>query len=49
MTRTHGWCASGRRLIDQVPHGHWKTLTLIAALRHDDITARTNELASWYA
>jgi transposase len=25
-------CASGERLIDKVPHGHWKTTTLIAAL-----------------
>ena len=39
MTRTHGWSQLGRRLIDRVPHGHWKTLTLVAALRHDTITA----------
>lgn len=29
----------GRRLRDRVPHGHWRTLTFIAALRHDGITA----------
>ena len=39
MTRTHGGCAKGRRLVAKVPHGRWKTLTLIAALRVDRITA----------
>ena len=39
MTRTHGWCRRGEPLIDKVPHGHWKTLTFIAALRHDGIAA----------
>lgn len=39
MTRLRGWCARGRRLIDKVPYGHWKTLTLVAALRHDGIVA----------
>ena len=39
MTRTRGRCAIGARLIDKVPHGHWKTLTFVAALRCDGITA----------
>ncbi|MCJ2189285.1 IS630 family transposase [Novosphingobium sp. 2638] len=39
MTRTHGWCTKGEALIDKVPHGHWKTLTFIAGLRHDGIIA----------
>lgn len=39
MTRTHGRCARGERLIAKVPHGHRKTLTFIAGLRHDGITA----------
>jgi transposase len=39
MTRTHGRCARGRRLVDKVPHGHWKTLTFLAALRCDAVTA----------
>lgn len=39
MTRTHGRCARGRRLRALVPHGHWKTMTFIAALRCDAITA----------
>jgi len=29
----------GKRVIDYVPHGHWKTTTFIAALRHDRLTA----------
>lgn len=32
MTRLRGRAPRGRRLIDKVPHGHWKTTTLIAAL-----------------
>ena len=39
MTRTHGRCRKGERLRARVPHGHWKTLTFLAALRHDRITA----------
>jgi transposase len=34
MTRSHG-----RRLVAKVPHGHWRTLTFVAALRLDGITA----------
>ena len=29
----------GQRLVAKVPHGHWKTLTFIAALRCDQLTA----------
>ena len=32
MTRTRGWCGVGQRLVARVPHGHWQTTTLIAAL-----------------
>lgn len=39
MTRTHGRCPRGQRLVAKVPHGHWKTLTFVAALRCDGITA----------
>ena len=39
MTRTCGWAARGRRLTAHVPHGHWKTLTFLAGLRHDGIVA----------
>jgi transposase len=39
MARRHGRARRGRRLVAAVPHGHWKTSTFIAALRHDRITA----------
>jgi transposase len=39
MTRTHGWAPRGQRLVDKVPHGHWKTTTFLAALRCDAVTA----------
>ena len=39
MTRTHGRCARGRRLVAKVPHGRWRTVTFLAALRHDRIVA----------
>ena len=39
MTRTHGRSACGSRLLAKVPHGHWQTLTFLAALRYDSITA----------
>lgn len=39
MTRTHGRSLRGQRLVASVPHGHWKTLTFLAALRADRITA----------
>jgi len=32
MTRRYGRARRHERLIDKVPHGHWKTTTLIAAL-----------------
>ncbi len=32
MTRLRGRAPRGERLVDKVPHGHWKTTTLIAAL-----------------
>ena len=39
MTRLRGWSPRGSKLIARVPHGHWKTLTFLAALRHDRIDA----------
>ncbi|ROQ02943.1 transposase [Stella humosa] len=39
MTRTHGYAPVGQRLIGRVPHGHWKTMTFLAALRADRIDA----------
>ena len=39
MVRLGGRCPRGERLVASVPHGHWKTITFVAALRHDGITA----------
>jgi transposase len=39
MVRAYGRCRRGQRLNAYVPHGHWKTLTLVAALRIDGLTA----------
>ena len=39
MARLRGRCRRGQRLVAAVPHGHWKTMTFIAGLRHDGITA----------
>jgi putative transposase len=39
MEPLRGWAPCGQRLIAKVPHGHWKTMTFIAALRHDRIDA----------
>ena len=33
MARRRGRCARGLRLLTPIPHGHWKTTTLIAGLR----------------
>jgi len=39
MAPLRGWRPRGRRLKALAPYGHWKTLTFIAALRHDRIDA----------
>jgi len=39
MTRTHGRCVRGTRLVADTPHGRWHTLTFLAALRADRIEA----------
>jgi transposase len=39
MTRVRGWAPRGRKLLAKVPHGHWRTLTFVAALRRDRIDA----------
>jgi len=39
MARLRGRSARGQRLIASIPHGHWKTMTFIAGLRHDGMTA----------
>src|SRR5688572_12224593 len=32
MARPRGRCPEGERLVAAVPHGHWKVLTMIAAM-----------------
>ena len=39
MAPIRGWCRKGQRLVAHVPHGHWKTMTFLAALRSDRIDA----------
>lgn len=41
MTRQRGRAPRGQRLIDKVPHGHWKTTTLIAALDAEGVRCST--------
>ena len=41
MTRLRGRCPCGERLLEKVPHGHWKTTTLIAALDHRGMRCST--------
>jgi transposase len=39
MTPLRGWAPRGLRLQTKAPHGHWKTTTFLAALRHNRIDA----------
>lgn len=39
MTRTRGRAPRGIRLVDYVPHGHWKTSTFVAGLRLQGLSA----------
>jgi transposase len=39
ITRLYGRAPQGERLVQKVLHGSWKTVTFIAALRHDRVTA----------
>lgn len=41
MTRRTGRCPVGQRLVAHVPHGHWKTTTLIAALGIEGVCCST--------
>jgi len=41
MTRPRGRAPVGQRLVAKVPHGHWKTTTLIAALDRGGIRCST--------
>jgi transposase len=39
MAPLRGWAPRGHRLIGKVPDGRWRTMTFLAALRHDRVTA----------
>jgi len=39
MAPLRGWAPRGQRLRAKVPHRRWKTMTFIAALRHDRVEA----------
>jgi putative transposase len=39
MAPLRGWAPIGQRLRAKVPNGHWKTMTFLAALRHDRVDA----------
>jgi hypothetical protein len=39
MARRYGRARRDARVVGAGPHGHWKTTTVIAALRHDRLTA----------
>lgn len=41
MTRLRGRAPRGQRLVEKVPHGHWKTTTLIAALGIEGVRCST--------
>ena len=39
MASLRGWAPRGQRLRAMVPHGHWKTMTFLGALRLDRVEA----------
>jgi transposase len=39
MTRTHGRAPPNQRVVDAVPQGHWKTITMLGALRLQGVVA----------
>ncbi len=39
MTPIRGWAPRGKKLLGKVPHGRWRTVTFLAALRCDRIEA----------
>ncbi len=39
MAPLYGWGAKGKRLRGLAPHGHWRTLTFVGALRCDRLAA----------
>lgn len=39
MAPLRGWGERGKRLKAYAPHGKWRTMTFVGALRHDQLTA----------
>jgi hypothetical protein len=39
MTPLRGWAPRGERLLGHAPFGHWNTMTFVAALRADRVSA----------
>ena len=39
MARLYGRAKRGRRVVSRIPWGHWKTVTFVAGLRLDGLTA----------
>ena len=39
MAALRGWAPKGQRIKAHVPHGHWQTMTFLAALRHNRVDA----------
>jgi transposase len=39
LIRMYGRARRGQRVVDYAPHGHWKTTTLVSALRSHELTA----------
>jgi transposase len=39
MTRRYGWGPRSERVVDDAPHGHWRTTTFVAGLRSTGIVA----------
>jgi len=37
MTRLYGRAPVGERCVDHTPHGHWKTMTMLSAIRLDGV------------
>jgi transposase len=46
FTRLRGRCPRGVRLVGRVPHGHWKLLTIIAAMTTEGVLAAASIDAS---
>jgi transposase len=39
MARLYGWARKGERVVDAVPHGHWRTTTFVCGLTTGGIVA----------